>query len=568
MHSYFDNTVLDPKTPYHPYAMLNMAICNAEFGCFSEAVSSILQCVTTARENKDTQCLNYALNWLYHFTQQHPQYAKDIEAANTLGNGKEGLAYLRVRAKDVGMWVLCSAALLGEAKLILQNGESVATAFAKIIRSSQLVLEHSLDTMLGSLCSVTIALWDRLGLPALSNADCHHFLNFSRDDTIVEDEIRVVCRLAGHLAAQGKYSAAFSMIETSVDPAALRTYRVRTYWTKMRAIIHATRELHHNNLSAASHTIRQLLQEKTDEHLEPDLVFAVDALHVDLLIRKRDLAAAFSEVQALISKNTHEDISVRIRLMLLKAQIYIKAGRPQKALTLAVRAASMARRTLLINLLWQATGTLADVLTSLGEFAAAEELLLVILPRALETDAARLAGTLYTSLADARMGLAGREAPGSEERKDRMMGAHWALLQADGMWCALEEGVLRREGWAKCAHIMRAVGDVERSDDYARRYVDGKKEEEERVGRSAGVGVCVGEQEPWRRSSGEVMVDEVSWVATGREKERGPETEAGQRDPDSGLASPGGTESSTPLGQDADGRRGLKTPDWRSASAR
>lgn len=480
MHSYFDNAVLDPKTPYHPYAMLNLAICNAEFGCFGEAVTSILQCVATARENKDTQCLNYALNWLYHFAQQHPEHARRIEAANTLGSGREGLAYLRVRARDVGMWVLCGAALLGEAKLMLQNGESVAAALAKVVRTSQLVLQHDLDTMLGSLCSVTIALWDRLGLPALSDADCHHFLSFSRgDDTIVEDEVRVVCRLAGHLAAQGRYAAAFAAIESSaVGPAALRTYRVRTYWAKTRAVIHATRELHRDNLAAAAHTVRQLLQEKTDGHLEPDLVLAVDALHVDVLVRQNDLAGAMAQVQALVAGNTDDDISVRIHLMLLKAQIYVRAGRPQKALTLAARAASMARRALLVTLLWQAAGTLADVLTSLGEFGAAEELLLVVMPRALETDVARLAGTLYTSLADARMGLAGREAAGSEERQDRMAGAHWALLRADETWAALGEVVLRREGWAKCAHITRAAGDVQRSDDYAKKYVDSRREEE------------------------------------------------------------------------------------------
>lgn len=469
MHSYFDNTVLDPGTSYHPYAMLNLAICNAEFGCFGEAVTSILQCVTTARENQDTHCLNYALNWLYHFTQEHPQYAKDIEAANTLGSGKEGLAYLRARAKDVGMWVLCSAALLGEAKLILQNGESIATAFAKITRSSQLVLQYDLDTMLGALCSVTIALWDRLGLPVLSEADCDHFLNWSGGGAIVEDEIRVLCRLASHLTARGRYRAAFAMLERAVDPASLRTHRVRAYWTKVRAITHATRELHHNNVSSAGRTIRQLLQEKTDDHLEPDLVSTVDALHVELLIRENDLAAAFSQVQSLITKTTDEDISVRIRLMLLKAQIYIKSGRPQRALTLAARAVSMARRTLLVTLLWQATGTLCDVLVSLGEFDAAEQLLVAVLPRALEIDVALLAGTLFMSLADARMGLAGREAPGSERRTEGMLGAHWALTQADVRWTALEERVLRREGWAKSAQIMRALGDGEKAQLYARR---------------------------------------------------------------------------------------------------
>jgi anaphase-promoting complex subunit 5 len=540
MHSYFDNTVLDPKTPYHPYAMLNMAICNAEFGCYSEAVTSILQCVTTARENKDTQCLNYALNWLYHFTQQHPQYAKDIEAANTLGSGKEGLAYLRVRAKDVGMWVLCSAALLGEAKLILQNGESVATALAKIVRSSQLIIHHDLETMLGSLCSVTIALWDRLGLPALSNSDCHHFLSWSGEDTIVEDKVRVVCRLAGHLATQGKYHAAFAIIEGSVNSTSLRTHRVRSYWTKARAIIHATRELHRNNLASAAQTIRQLLQEKSDDHLEPDLLFTVDALHIELLIRQKDLSAAFSQVQTLISKTTNEDVSLRIRLMLLKARIYILSGRPQKALTLSVRAASMARRTLLVSLLWPAIGTLSDVLISLGEFAAAEQLLVVVIPRALETDNARLAGELYTSLADARMGMAGKEEPGSEVRKERMMGAHWTLDGAYVVGALLVYGGGWRVGWAKCAVIVKALGDGERAEEYARRYVEARREEE----RSASGG------------SGVAEVGDQGWVHIESEMNR--RNDAGGRP--SPINSPAG-ELLTPLGQ-AEGRQGMKRPNW------
>lgn len=195
------------------------------------------------------------------------------------------------------------------------------------------------------------------------------------------------------------------------------------------------------------------------------------------MMRSNDLDAAFTRVQALLSKSGDEDISVRIRLMLLKAQIYIKAGRPQKALTLAIRATSTARRTLLMNLLWQAVGTLAVALTSLREFAAAEEILLPVIPRALETDIASLAGDLYTALADARMGLAGLEAPGSEERKERMLGAQWALQQADDLWGDVEDVVRRREGWAKMATIMRIVGALESSDDYARKYVDSMREE-------------------------------------------------------------------------------------------
>jgi hypothetical protein len=55
------------------------------------------------------------------------------------------------------------------------------------------------------------------------------------------------------------------------------------------------------------------------------------------------------------------------------------------------------------------------------------------------------------------------------------------LQRADELWGDVEEVVKRRQGWAKMATIMRVVGDMESSDDYARKYIDSVREETSRV---------------------------------------------------------------------------------------
>jgi len=61
-----------------------------------------------------------------------------------LGAGKESLAFLRVKAKEIGMWPLWSSVLLTEAQLGLANGDSIATPVEFMVRSSQIVVEKNM----------------------------------------------------------------------------------------------------------------------------------------------------------------------------------------------------------------------------------------------------------------------------------------------------------------------------------------------------------------------------------------------------------------------------------------
>lgn len=106
---------------FYQYALLNLAILQADFGCYSEAITAMQETISTARENNDMVCLNYSLSWLYHFGKAHPKEMAKVQEKGVLGTDKEALAFLKAKAKETNMWSLLSTSLLSEAKLALSN---------------------------------------------------------------------------------------------------------------------------------------------------------------------------------------------------------------------------------------------------------------------------------------------------------------------------------------------------------------------------------------------------------------------------------------------------------------
>lgn len=125
---------------FYQYALLNLAILQADFGCLSEAVDAMQEAISTARENHDMGCLNYSLSWLYHFGKEHPDEMAEIQKQGVLGTEKEALAFLKLKAKESNMWSLLSTTLLSEAKLALCN---VSTFASSLVRTSNHVLTMS-----------------------------------------------------------------------------------------------------------------------------------------------------------------------------------------------------------------------------------------------------------------------------------------------------------------------------------------------------------------------------------------------------------------------------------------
>lgn len=121
LHRYFDYTMQNRDRTFYQYALLNLAILHAEFGCFSEAIIAIHETIAAARENNDMACLNYSLSWLYHFGKTYPQCLKEIRRKGVLGKDREALAFIKSKAKETSAWSLVSTSLLSEAKLMLSR---------------------------------------------------------------------------------------------------------------------------------------------------------------------------------------------------------------------------------------------------------------------------------------------------------------------------------------------------------------------------------------------------------------------------------------------------------------
>lgn len=464
---------------FYQYALMNLAILQSDFGCHKEAVATMLETVSTARENRDNTCLNFALNWLFHFGRTHPKLVRELENNSMLGSGKETLAFLRVKAKESGMWVLWSSALMGEAKLGMASGESVSAAMEHMVRSSQIIVERNLKAMIGAKLSVATTLWDRLGLAYMSSMTCEVFLRCHANNSVFDDKLKATCRLAGHLAGRGKYEEAFEKLE-SLSGNPLRSVKVNQHWHLYRGVLKLRRDIHRNNHEAVDHLLTQLLQ-AGPESLETDMVFIIDSLHIESLTRRGDFDVAAAKIERLMAelRDDDRDVALRIRLLLSKAHLFDRIGRPEKGFTVSMRAASMAWRARLMPLLWQAIGALANILVALGEFAAAARLVIAVLPRCLETDAIFVVGTLYSLLADAWMGEAGEaggpKATHSGKREEFLAKAHEALESAFHHFAAVEDVEKQCEMLAKEAMIMKLIGDKVRAEEYAARYLRMKK---------------------------------------------------------------------------------------------
>ncbi|KAI6780592.1 uncharacterized protein J7T54_008510 [Emericellopsis cladophorae] len=480
LHRYFDYAMHTEHQSSYQYGLMNHAVLQADFGCYKEAYEAMLETVTTARENKDMRCLNFALNWLFQFEQSRPYLvsqlrSRDDDSNGVLGTSRKILAYLRVNAKDAKMWSLYCTVWLSEAKLCLLNGESTATAVENMVRSSHLALKYNVKGVMGAQALFWSAYWDRTGLTCLANLASDVFLQCHTGNAAFEDELNHTWVLASGLVRKGRYDEGLQALE-SLDQNALRSLKFNQLWHKYRGILKLQRDLRHNNLRGAEQLLYQLLQTRTDD-MSLEMAYLLDSLHIEYLTQRGDIQSAFTKTNAALAKFREEnrDLALRVDMLLRKVKLLSLAGRPQRGFSIAINAINIAWRARLVLQLWDALGVLSSILVSFGEFDAASQILIAVIPRAIETDSLFLVAQLYAYLADACMGLAGQEPPKSTKRTEHMTAALAAVNKAFDYYSSIEDIGKQCEMMAKKAMIMKLSGDMELAADYAAAYVSLKK---------------------------------------------------------------------------------------------
>ncbi|EKG11569.1 hypothetical protein MPH_11062 [Macrophomina phaseolina MS6] len=403
LHRYFDYTMQTRDKTYYQYALLHMAILQADFGCFSEAIAAMNETIATARENQDMSCLNFSLSWLNHLAKAHPKQIRASGYGGMLGSERDGLSFLKSKARETKTWSLLSSTLLGEAKMLLSNGSSVPRAFEQIYQSAHLNVVHNIRSNIGSQMLMQSSLYSRLGVTELSDAVCDILRECYGSVCPIEDILRSICHSAYILSQAGKYTEAFEMLD-SIERTHHRTLKFHQYISNYTALLKAKRALRRGDFMTSTHLLSSL---RAFRPTDPEIQYQLSILEIDSLTRTGAFAAAYERIDELVAELKAEDADIyqRVHLLVLKASLFAKTGIPEKGFSLAMRAASAAHRARLWPALWEALGVVMGVLVELGECRAARR----VGDAALEAGDEALCAKLYLIQADACIGIAGEE---------------------------------------------------------------------------------------------------------------------------------------------------------------
>lgn len=474
LHRYFDFTVQSRERTFYQYALLNLSILQADFGCHSEAIPAMREAIATARENKDTTCLNFCMSWLYHFGKSFPTEMKEIKESGILGSEMEGLAFLKSRAKDAEMWSLLSTCLLSEAKLGLQHGDNLAGVFECIVKSSHLNVTKGVTNVLGPTLLMKGSVYGRIGLTQLAWLSGETFLECYSDDAPAEDILKCKCRLASLLLQKGQYKAATEMME-SVPPHVIRVLKYHQYWTFCMGMLKLRRYLHRHDIDAATYMLQRL---KGQGAPDLEMSFTLALLEIDLFMRRGVFDRAIDLMDELAEKAAKEnaDIAYQTKLLSLKARGLAKSGHTLKGFSIAVRAANIAYRGRIMPVLWEAIGAISNILLELEEYEAAISLVEAIIPQVTECQDCDLTAKTYALVVDAHMGLAGRQEARSTKQKDHVNQAMELIMCAYEQFRYVEDLKGQTEMLAKKATIMRWRGDLVLANDAGSQYLHLKEE--------------------------------------------------------------------------------------------
>ncbi|KZM23313.1 APC5 protein [Ascochyta rabiei] len=408
LHRYYDYAMQTREKIHYQYALLHMAILQADFGCFGEAIAAINETIATARESQDMTCLSFSLSWLSHMNKAYPKQMKGAGYMSMLGSERDALTFLKAKAREAKMYNLLSATLLNEAKLTLAMGESIPRAFEHIYQSSHLNIKEHVNSY-GVQMLLQSTLYSRLGIPHLANVHCDLLLDCYGASCPVDEQLRAVGRQAFIMSQSGRYEEAIEAFE-SIDMTASKSLKFNQYLILCIGITKLKRAIRRSDWPTCSHLLATL-KPSTDPHsdtLDPELHFLLCEAYIDYLVSKGDYSVAFTTISNLAQslKEDNADILQRVSVLLMKAELFRKVGKPERGFSVALRAASVAYRAKLMPSLWSAVGLLANILNGLGECASARRLLEAVLPQSLENGDSMLSGTLYSHLGDAFMGLA------------------------------------------------------------------------------------------------------------------------------------------------------------------
>ncbi|EEB09456.1 anaphase-promoting complex subunit Apc5 [Schizosaccharomyces japonicus yFS275] len=323
---YFDHVMQHNEYASYQYALLNLAMLQADFGCRDKAYRAIEDAINTARENNDTACLNFALAWLYEFQQQQemPDHVKQADPERIL-------QYLSKSSQRTGASELQCTSYLMHVDNLLRENTCLTTIFSDFFKATALQNVCKSTQCLATMTVQRATVWERLCNSSYGTLLLETYLAYCTNKANVIDKTAIYIKKAQKKALLGDWEAAHVTLESARGHAQWSFQANRKFEYEL-LLLKLEKSINEQNFRCAARILKSI----SGVQYERGAFDRLTLLSIRYDMALGNFSRAMDAIDDLSLSNEWQSCLPRLELKKLKIEIYLQTGMRKRVLVEAI----------------------------------------------------------------------------------------------------------------------------------------------------------------------------------------------------------------------------------------
>lgn len=366
LHKYFDYMVSKGSKYFYHFALVSKASLHQLFGEDEEALDSMDEAISIARENRDNATLTYVLSWLYDFMRRKPSLWNS-RIFRQVKNELRLLDYLVKKSLMVSL-SLAAVSYRFEAEHLLNGRSPFSKYYESLFKACYFAINDSVSSFIG-VCHSSARIWKYVGYPHLSQLYTGLGLRYSKEHGSVRDVLAFNMNDASYNYYMGRSELMLPDMKQNLElcNSNLAQFKPHRILLLLRQVEVA--------LGKGRVRFAEELLLYVPEELELDLECLFERIRVEFLLR----VAQGNNAEALLGVSAHitdmnklragsrPDIIHMIELEFMKVGVLVQSGVPMRAFSLVLQQLALAKHMGLRYLMARGCLQLIKICNMLGK---------------------------------------------------------------------------------------------------------------------------------------------------------------------------------------------------------
>ncbi|KAH3685081.1 hypothetical protein WICPIJ_003958 [Wickerhamomyces pijperi] len=371
LHRYFDYMMSKGRMVYYHYALLSLATLYAAFNCDGEAIRAIEESISVARENKDIECLNFLLTWLFNFLKDRPNLEHQF-----YGSTDQLLQFLKSRTTNDSFKSLDTTAYQCDAVQLMMEGGALSTIYESLTKSLYISVNCGSDSSsFSSHCSLASAFWNRAGNLDLSTVYNDIALSSTKSST---GKSIINARDAYTQFSIGNVENCFKILEDQ-EKVISRDMRIDKDFANHKLLLLVQQNIRTSNFHAAQSYLDKL---NAQSFPNLDIQGQTNYLLAELHLKTGNVSKAHEIILNFLEKFAQRDTNRYwyIKFNILFCELLIQTDVPMRALSMTIQILNISMAGGYFTLSLECILRLTEVLIGTGSYEDARDVIMGYLP--------------------------------------------------------------------------------------------------------------------------------------------------------------------------------------------